>query len=378
MSLILLVMTLSFCKGLKIDHVKEQSVEVNVENSTLKIGEDLIVRPSFTPKVRPSRTYRWSISNPEVAEIRVKKDYSAIISAKEKGTSIITFSSSDGKVVTSFRIAVYGDNNDDILKVLAIGNSFSMDAVENYLYELAAAENIPIVIGNLYRGGASLEQHWNHAKNNKTAYEYRKISVDGTKINTPEYTIEQAVQDENWDYISFQQVSGMSGKYETFLEPLPRLINYVQDRTTNSEVKYILHQTWAYAKNSTHKHFINYNNDQKTMYSNIVKTIRKAKVNFGFDDIIPAGTAIQNGRNTILGDNFTRDGYHLDFGIGRYTAACTWFEALTSINVVGNPFKPNELSSLETKIAQECAHAAIRNPDMVTPLPVYKKEEQSP
>lgn len=377
LTVVILSMFLSFCGSLKIDQPKEHSVEVKVENTTLKIGDSLTLNPSFIPNLKPTRTYDWSISNPEVVELKTLEDYSAIIVAKEKGTCIVSLSSSDGEVFTSFRIVAYGDGNDGVLKVLAIGNSFSMDAVENYLFDLAAAENIPIVIGNLYRAGASLEQHWNHAQENLEVYEYRKISVDGNMTNTPHTTIEFAVQDENWDYISFQQVSGNSGKYETYLKPLPALMEYVQERSTNHEVKYILHQTWAYSKDATHKHFSNYENDQETMYSAIVNTIRKVKMKFGFDFIIPAGTAIQNGRNTILGGNFTRDGYHLDFGIGRYTAACTWFQALTKINVVGNSFKPNELSVLEAKIAQHSAHFAILNPDSVSPLSINEIENQS-
>ena len=37
-----------------------------------------------------------------------------------------------------------------VIKVLAIGNSFSEDAVEQYLYELAAAQGDSLVIGNAY------------------------------------------------------------------------------------------------------------------------------------------------------------------------------------------------------------------------------------
>ena len=43
-----------------------------------------------------------------------------------------------------------------VVKVLAIGNSFSQDAVEQYLYELAAAQGDSLVIGNAYIGGAPL------------------------------------------------------------------------------------------------------------------------------------------------------------------------------------------------------------------------------
>ena len=46
-----------------------------------------------------------------------------------------------------------------VIKVLAIGNSFSEDAVEQYLYELAAAQGDSLVIGNAYIGGCSIDRH---------------------------------------------------------------------------------------------------------------------------------------------------------------------------------------------------------------------------
>lgn len=49
-----------------------------------------------------------------------------------------------------FDVTVSGADDDGVVKVLAIGDSFSEDAIENYLYDLASAENISMVIGNLY------------------------------------------------------------------------------------------------------------------------------------------------------------------------------------------------------------------------------------
>ena len=51
----------------------------------------------------------------------------------------------------------------DTLRILAIGNSFSVDGVEHYLWELFDAAGIPVVIGNMYIGGCTLEKHWNNA-----------------------------------------------------------------------------------------------------------------------------------------------------------------------------------------------------------------------
>ena len=65
--------------------------------------------------------------------------------------------------------------NHQVKKILAIGNSFSEDAVESYLHDIAKAENITLVIGNLNLGGCSLERHWTNASQNLPAYEFRKI-----------------------------------------------------------------------------------------------------------------------------------------------------------------------------------------------------------
>ena len=59
------------------------------------------------------------------------------------------------------------------------------------------------------------------------------------------------------------------------------------------------------------------------------------------------GTAIQNARTSFVGDHMNRDGYHLDLKIGRYTAACTWFEKIFERNVVGNPYYPEALLNTE-------------------------------
>ena len=103
-------------------------------------------------------------------------------------------------------------------------------------------------------------------------------------------------------------------------------------------------------------------NDEFTfrkMYNAIVDAVWKVKDLVDIDIIVPAGTAIQNGRTSIIGDNFCWDGYHLDLNIGRYTAACTWFEKIFEKNVVGNPFKPSTLKDFEAEIAQNAAHLAI-------------------
>lgn len=262
---------------------------------------------------------------------------------------------------------------DDVLRVLAIGNSFSQDAVEQYLHELAAAAGKKMVIGNLYIGGAPLKLHVENVQANKPAYSYRKIDVDGNKTKTDKTSILTALQDEAWDYISFQQASTFSGVYDTYAASLPALYQYVKNQVS-ANTKYILHQTWAYAGNSTHKGFANYNNDQITMYKSIVKTTKKARKLVPIDLLIPSGTAIQNARTSFLGDSLTRDGYHLDLNIGRYTAACTWFESLFNESVITNTYRPAAVSEAAAVVARHAAHAAVRRPFAITHMKAYKKE----
>ena len=260
---------------------------------------------------------------------------------------------------------VYGQQK--VVKILAIGNSFSQDAVEQYLHELAEAEGISTIIGNMFIGGCSLERHVKNARENAPAYAYRKIGTDGKKREKGKMSLEMVLADEDWDYVSLQQASTFSGMYETYEASLPELIEYVKARIPK-KTKLMLHQTWAYASTSNHDGFKNYNRDQLTMYHAIVDAVKKAGKAYKIKMIIPTGTAIQNARTSFIGDHMNRDGYHLDVKVGRYTAACTWFERIFKRNVIGNPYGPESLDEARKAVAQKAAHAAVKHPYSVTDL----------
>ena len=91
-------------------------------------------------------------------------------------------------------------------------------------------------------------------------------------------------------------------------------------------------------------------------------------------NVIPAGTAIMNLRtselNTPQMKEFTRDGYHLSKGAGRYAAACTWFEYLLQpvygISVLGNSLRLPDYGSPvvdeNARLLQEAAVKAVKRP----------------
>ena len=255
------------------------------------------------------------------------------------------------------------------VRILAIGNSFSQDAVEQYLHELAEAEGISTIIGNMFIGGCSLERHVKNARDNAPAYAYRKIGTDGKKREKVKMSLEAVLADEAWDYVSLQQASPFSGMYETYEASLPELIEYVKARLPK-KTKLMLHQTWAYASTSRHSGFKNYNCNQLTMYQAIADAVKKAAKANKIKIVIPSGTAIQNARTSFIGDHLNRDGYHLDVKIGRYTAACTWFERIFKHNVVGNPYAPEGLDEARKAVAQKAAHAAVKHPYKVTELSI--------
>lgn len=264
---------------------------------------------------------------------------------------------------------------DGVIRILAIGNSFSQDAVEQYLYELFDAAGIKVIIGNMYIGGCSLERHYNNSVSGKDAYAYRKI-VDGKRTNTPNTRLIDAVLDEPWDYISLQQASGKSGLYETYNPYLPSLISYLRENAPKKDFKLVWHQTWAYASDSDHRDFPKYGNSQMAMYEAIVSAARRALKDNDFDVLVPSGTAIQNARTSYVGDKFNRDGYHLELNYGRYTAACTWFEAISGKCVVGNSYAPDSVDEGKKAVAQNAAHYAVRHPYRVTVMKRFRSEDQ--
>ena len=252
------------------------------------------------------------------------------------------------------------------VKILAIGNSFSEDAVEEHLSDLARAEGLDVVICNMYIGGCSIERHVKNLRGNIPDYRYRKIDVEGNMTEVKGYTLEKVLAEEDWDYISVQQSSPLSGLPESYAL-LPELVTFIRERVSEDAVV-IFHETWAYAKDSKHKAFPNYDKDQMKMFNAILATVAQETPKVGISLVIPAGVAIQNARTSILGDDLTRDGYHLSKPQGRYVAACTWLEAVLGVNPVGNKYCPEGMTPKECKAAQKAAHKAVKNPDKISKI----------
>ena len=107
------------------------------------------------------------------------------------------------------------------LRILALGNSFSVDGF-HYLYQMAESAGSDVGIGNLYASACSLSTHWKNAEQDLGAYTYYKISdeTDGAWGSAREVSIAQALQDEQWDVVTLQQASAVSGVSDSYYETI--------------------------------------------------------------------------------------------------------------------------------------------------------------
>jgi len=252
----------------------------------------------------------------------------------------------------------------DTLRVLAIGNSFSQDAVEQNLHEIAAEHGDVYIIGNMYIGGCTLERHWRNSTSASTEYEYRKTGADGVRVNHKSVSLDAALEDEAWDAVSFQQASGRSGLASSYEPYLRELVSFVRARV-RAETRLYWHQTWAYDPHALHGDFPNYTCSCTRMYEDIVSASRSACERHGLA-VIPSGTAVQNLRGCE--HNMTRDGFHLNYGVGRYVAALTWYETLSGNDVTGTSYRPDGVSAERAANACEAAHNAVQTPFACRPV----------
>ena len=252
------------------------------------------------------------------------------------------------------------------IKILAIGNSFSQDATE-YLYGMLKDVGYEkIVLGHIYYGGCDLKTHAGYFETNSAAYTYF-TNTTGTWSRTTSFKPHIALDSDQWDFVTLQQSSRTSGMPETYDPDMTTMINIVKSHCPSAQLAW--HMTWAYQQNSTHTAFANYNNNQMTMYKAIIKATKdKILTNSNFTKVIPNGTAIQNMRTSFVGDNLTRDGYHLSKDLGRYLAALTFAKALTGCNLAKVSYRPSEYTYTTKQInaMKNAANKACENPYEVT------------
>lgn len=221
------------------------------------------------------------------------------------------------------------------LKVLAIGNSFTDDPTA-YLDDLVISSGIDrsklcLYVGVI--GGSSLQTWAEKYNSNETVDITRKVGL--ASVSTTSGTLKQ-IFSQDWDIIVLNQLSSLAITYGSLNPYLKSLRTFIRQDCTNQKVCIAWQSVWSYYKD--------YTDSPKGIigWANLCSVTKEQINKDGVDIIIPTGTAIQNARGSSLNTahDITRDGHHLAFGVGRYVAACTWFQVLFSpvfnINIVGN------------------------------------------
>lgn len=238
------------------------------------------------------------------------------------------------------------------MKILSIGNSFSQDA-HRYLHKVAKADGVDLKCVNLYIGGCPLSRHFINMNNDAKAYSF-EFNGESTGIMV---TMKEALQSDNWDYITLQQASPYSPSYDSYQPYLQELSKYVRYHAPKS--KLLLHQTWAYEQGSEKLANLNYAN-QEDMFRDLASAYFRAGNDVKVDGIIPAGQCMQN----LIANGIAkvhRDTFHADFGVGRYAIALTWYGYLTGNSVEGSSFSDFDqpISEEEIMIAQKSVMEAL-------------------
>ena len=230
------------------------------------------------------------------------------------------------------------------IKILAIGNSFSIDAME-YLWHILRAGGVEeIVLGDLFIGGCPVSLHAQNIKDDAHTYIYLK-NTDGVWRETPEASLTDGLLDEDWDIVTLQQASHDSGLPETYA-PQDEVLDYIKANRPHARIYW--HMTWAYQGDSTHPAFSRYGCDQVAMYQAILTAVQtEVLTRPAYAGILPVGTVIQNLRATPLGDTVTRDGFHLSLDFGRYAAALTWASVLCNVDPDAVDWLPSECTHMK-------------------------------
>ena len=180
------------------------------------------------------------------------------------------------------------------LKVLAIGNSFSVCVTRNLPQMVASVPGNRIILTSATIGGCSLERHWNEwSKAEKDAkhatYGIKVIDSDNISAQkSGKGNVNDLLKNNKYDIITIQQNSANSWNYATYQPYAEKLIAVIKKYQPQAEI--VIQQTWSYRSDSSRLKKWKINNT--TMFEKLSAAYAElAKAN-GFR-VIPTGYAVQ-------------------------------------------------------------------------------------
>ncbi len=313
--------------------------------------------------------------------------------AQEGAAKIKVFMLGGGKV----NIPLAGSKPQRTIKVLAIGNSYAVDAYA-YLDDIAVLEGVNLELRIAQMGGATFTKHWK-VWTAETEAGRKKYTENGEAVDIAHF-LEDGTE---YDFITIQQSSASSGDREKYLENAENVVKYLREKQPTAEI--LIHKTWSNEKGSPVEAFEDYyKSNQEWMteeidwcVNNASEVLGKLKTDSGLEvspggkplRVIPAGDAVNIARQspmfqTTHNGNYTwttykepenmeklypdrvslhRDSYHLSYKYGRYLVALVWFRCLTGNSIENNDFvNPTEkyqINDEERAILTNAAQRAV-------------------
>ena len=277
------------------------------------------------------------------------------------------------------------------LRILFIGNSFTKDAVEHLPGILYAAGIKDVQMVHMYYGGRTIPEYndgWNTATDYH-CYESNPGQRGWTDVSGK--SLAMVAADGRWDIVTIQEHTGRklawgwTSAEQTAVQGIVDKVREAQRQVGGSpKLYYILSQAYFNLDKTqnTSKPF----STTDEMWAVIAAQGKTAVETCGFDGVISTGAMLQNLRTSSLNNNIglTRDGYHMDYGISRYGAACTVFETVIgpyheNITLDDNSYRYNQSSTEDgswttpvtdatVPIALQAARYAIDKPYEVTKM----------
>lgn len=231
------------------------------------------------------------------------------------------------------------------LKILAIGNSFTINATHFLPWLVDMIDGDSICVARLTRSGCSLAQHWESHVSGNPDYDLY-FSDAGQWVKSEIKTFDEALCLLDWDIVTFQQASYLSGiwkSYQPYLEYLSRLC-----RETHPGVSLAWHYTWAYRPGTQHDGFASYDWDSEKMHDAIIEAGNLASE--GMEYQLPSANLIHDMRKAYpeVENQFSDDGYHISDPLALYALTLLWHEKLirpeNGVSSIADPVYPEDVS----------------------------------
>ena len=240
------------------------------------------------------------------------------------------------------------------MKILSIGNSFSQDS-HRYLHAIAKHNNVDIYCVNLDIGGCSLETHYKNIREDNANYD---LEINGQPAER-RTSIKEALLSDNWDFVTLQQVSSLSGYYSTYNPYLAELFAYVKQLAPSAKI--LIHQTWAYEDKCDLLYNTAHFNSADEMHSAVQNAYDQCLSALPFDGCIPSGKVMMKSVKLGIG-KIHRDTFHASYGAGRYLLGLTWYKTLTGNDITNDTFNDFDepVSDTQRKIVIEAVNSIVK------------------